>query len=506
MQNYIKQANVNILGGLLAGTFEFSPGLNLVGGENGTMKTKLLQQLRAGTVGVNSVSGKQVRIQSINPKRNSERRAVEQIWQQIRQHNRTLDSLIGERVNAQITDTGFENNYPSLGDLFYVLFDHRAKDGGDRREHMRAVSAELNEVVRAIFQQYEIVSTWDESAGAPVVRIRKGTETQFPIEGLSLGEQEILALVASMYAVRDQVDVYLIDEPEVHLNWHLEQRLFAFMDDLCSRYEKQAIVVTHSRAMFTARFLPKVQFLYWEGNRVKWGPQLSAEQRRRIAGEAIEIIRLGDFARPTFFVEDSAHARVLEAISNKLGTQISVSQCGNSANVKSLFLLGERDGGWPNSFFLVDGDNQGNPLPGRDAFIHLPVYCIDNSLLCPEDLAAVFSKSLGEIQQVLFSAIQRRRVQILKNNRFFEFLMDQLRPDHLTHERLRTLDGSEIIDLVATELGTNVSDLTDRVVAYLATSNLLEARLPKLLIDAIRGPLPARAVSENPVSAAQPTP
>jgi hypothetical protein len=60
---------------------QFLPGLNLVGGENGTLKTKLLQQLRSGTGVVSNVPNVALRIQSINPKRNSERRAAEQIWQ-----------------------------------------------------------------------------------------------------------------------------------------------------------------------------------------------------------------------------------------------------------------------------------------------------------------------------------------------------------------------------------------------------------------------------------------
>lgn len=81
MRNFIKQVNLNILNGVMTGSMQFLPGLNLVGGENGTLKTKLLQQLRSGTGVVSNVPNVALRIQSINPKRNSERRAAEQIWQ-----------------------------------------------------------------------------------------------------------------------------------------------------------------------------------------------------------------------------------------------------------------------------------------------------------------------------------------------------------------------------------------------------------------------------------------
>jgi hypothetical protein len=467
----------------------FSPGLNLIGGENGTLKTKVLQQLR-NNVGVPNIPNTVLKFQCISPKRNSERRAAEQIWQQFRQQNRTLDNVLNERFSAQINDSGFEN-YPSLGELYYLVFEHRTKDGADRRQHMQAVVDEFNKVIQSVFEQYSLVADWNEETGAPKIRIRKGGDVEFPIEGLSLGEQEILGLVTTVYTARDRIDVYLIDEPEVHLNWHLEEKLFAFLDDLCEKHQKQAIVVTHSRAMFTPRYLPKSQFLYWEGDKIKWGPQLTPNQQRRIAGEAIEIIRLGNFSKPTFFVEDSAHVRLLEALAQCFGTSVTITQCGDSANVKSLYKLSELEGGWQNTFFMVDGDNMGNPWPTSTKFIHLPVYCSDNFLLHPEHLAIVFNKNVLDVQKFILEAIYQRRRHILKQNKFFEFLIgllepEYLKPEYLTFDRLAKLDGSEIIDAVASSLGTNVSELTNRVISHLHGSGNLDNLFPKPLLDVLR--------------------
>jgi hypothetical protein len=428
--------------------------------------------------------------------------------QQFRQQNRTLEIVLNERIAAQITDAGIEN-YPSLGDLYYLVFNDRIKDGGNLRQHMQVVVKEFNSVIQSVFQQYELVAEWDEVNGAPNIKIRKAPHAEFPIEGLSLGEQEVLALITSMYAARNRVDVFVIDEPEVHLNWHLEDKLFAFFDDLCERERKQAIIVTHSRAMFTPRYLPKTRFLFWEGGKVKWGPNLTPDQQRRIAGEAIEIIKLGNFSKPTFFVEDAAHTRLLEGLAHCFEVQISITQCGNSPNVKSLLRLSQREGGWRNTLFVVDGDNEGNPFPQFPNFIHLPVYCSDNFLLHPEQLAAAFGKSILEIQTLLRDAILVKRAQILKRNKFLDFLVDQLRilvkrdqilkrnkfldflvdqlrPQDLTYERIGLLDGSEIVETVATKLGTNCADLTDRMISYLKTSNQLHTVFPKALLDALR--------------------
>src|SRR5438445_76408 len=104
---YILTAEVNILDGLLAGSIPFQPGLNIIGGENGTLKTRLLQEIRAGKI--TKVPSTNPRVQAVSPKRNSERRSIQTIVQQVRQQNRKLADLINER---QIQDQAFDN-YPS---------------------------------------------------------------------------------------------------------------------------------------------------------------------------------------------------------------------------------------------------------------------------------------------------------------------------------------------------------------------------------------------------------
>lgn len=487
MQNYIEKANLSILNGILSGTMYFQPGLNLIGGENGTLKTKLLQALRSGA----AVSSRPtaLRFQSINPKRNSARRAVQQILQEFRQQNRTFDTELHQRIQAQIDDSGFIN-YPGLGDLYYLVYEHRAKDGGNRVDHMGLVANEFNAVIQSIFSNYRLVAEWDTSLGAPKIAMTKNNQPEFPVEALSLGEQEILGLVASINSNLEHVDVYLIDEPEVHLNWHLEEKLFAFLDDLCERHKRQAIVVTHSRAMFTSRYLPKSQFLYWSDSKIRWGKQLTPEQRKRIAGEAIEIIRLGEFNKATFFVEDSAHERLVAALAKAMDVAVTISPCGDSPNVKSLFKLSQKDGGWNNSYFLIDGDNQGNPFPRESGFIHLPLYCSDNYLLDPELLAEIFEVRVAEVKDMLRDSIIERRLQFVKKNKwfeFFEFLINQMSANELTYERIGVLDGSEILEPVARRLGSSSEEITARVVEYLNKNGRLGKHFPSALVDAIRG-------------------
>jgi len=485
MGNHISSANFNILNGLLQGAMEFSPGLNIISGENGTLKTQLLQALRGGAA-VASQAGVPLRMQTFSPKRNSERRASEAILQFFRQNNRTWETNLNERVGAPINLTGFDN-YPSLGDLYYLIFEHRCKDGANRVTHMSAVARDFNDVIQTVFPHYEVRAVWDAQLGAPRISMSKNRDVEFPIEGLSMGEQEVLSLILSISSSRDNTDVYLIDEPEVHLNWHLEERLFAFLDDYCNTVGKQAVVVTHSRTIFKPRFFAKAQFLRWgDDQRVTWGKDLTTEQRSRLAGDAIEIVALGDFSKITFFVEDSSHSDVLAALSHFKKGSINVSQCGNSTNVKSLYQYQLTHGQWSNAYFMIDGDNQGNPFPGDDRFIHLPYYCIENLLLDPETLAEIAGQSIDEVRTIIISVIQAKRKVIFQKNKFFEFLADGLTADHINFDRLKSFDASLVVSEILA--GLKLPSLKEVLPRYLAAAQLkgrIEALVPNVLLTAL---------------------
>ena len=425
MGNHIVSANLNILNGTLSGTMEFAPGLNIISGENGTLKTQLLQSLR-GSAAVASEPGQPLRTQAISPKRNSERRTQEAMMQHFRQNNRTWETNLNERVSAPINMHGFDS-YASVGELYFLIFEHRCKDGGDQRAHMTTVSTEFNEVIQTVFPQYYLSPLWDESLGAPRIKMSKNGNVEFPLESLSMGEQEVLSLILTVSTSRESFDVYLIDEPEVHLNWHLEERLFTFVDDFCKQFGKQAIVVTHSRTIFKKRFLAKAQFLSWgEDQRVTWSRELTKQQRTRLAGDAVEIVAMGDFSKVTFFVEDSAHADVVRAVANLFGVEVNISECGNSGNVKSLFKHQRSQGSWSNAVFMIDGDNQGNPFPNEPSFVHLPYYCVENLILDPELLGIISSRSAGDVRSTLLDVFNDKRNEIFKKNKFFEFLADSL--------------------------------------------------------------------------------
>ena len=386
----------------------------------------------------------------------------------------------------QINDGSFEN-YPSLGDLFYFLYEFRCRDGGSQIVHMESVTNDFNEVISDVFPEYNLKSEWNPNPGTPRLRLLKNRTNQVPLEALSLGEQEVLSLITNLYASKEKYDVFLIDEPEVHLNWHLEERLFDYLDSFCNRYEKQMIVVTHSRVIFKERFLRKAKFLYWNDNgKVEYTTELSPEKRRRLAGDAIEILKLGEFTKTTFFVEDEAHEVVVKNLALAIGSEVSVTSCGNSQNVRSMYKRMRTGDDWSNTYFLEDGDNEGTPFLGEKRFIHLSKYCMENYFLDLEIASEVLGKKPEELIQLVLCVLVENKEKILGKWKFLDFLIDQLKPEDITSARLDKFDGSIILRQLLHRLSINRDSYIEKYVVMVKNKDLLAIKFPPELIEAIR--------------------
>ena len=197
-------------------------------------------------------------------------------------------------------------------------------------------------------------------------------------------------------------------------------------------------------------------------------------------------MKLGTSSKTTFFVEDNMHEETITAIADALEVEISVSKCGNSQNVRSFFVYSKRDGGWDNTFFVQDGDNMGNPHSGDETFIHLDKYCMENYLIDPEIAGKITGKNESEIREIIFSAIQQNKEQIFNKNKFFEFLTSLLEIEHITDERLSTLDASLIFDdfleAISMEKGIYITEYISKCIEL----GVLETKFPKKIIEIIK--------------------
>jgi predicted ATPase len=475
MTPYIKSLNPNLLNGSFTVRIDFQPSFNIISGENGTGKTQLLASLkkRPGPGGerfaeqtkieISDGDINSLRVQAISPQINAERKSFLGAFQEMRRNDKKIDQYL-EQINQQMINDSTFVTYPSVAEHYYYEYEELCLDGGDRKKRMEIATDKLNKIIQSIMDNLELHAEWDNTTGNPKLSVCK-SGTEFPIDALSCGEKEILALILNLYLSREKFDVFLIDEPEIHLNWHLEEKLFKHLKEFCSVYQKQIILSTHSRVIFKSEFLNDVQFLYWENGKVICNKEISEDQRRRIAGEAIENIKLGSFGKPTFFVEDNIHALVVKEMAKQANVEILVSVAGNSENVKSLFKLSKNEGKWPNSYFIIDGDNQGNPFPNEINFVHLDKYCMQNYLLDFNVCAEISSKTPDEIQSGILKAIKNNQLAILNKNRFFYFLFERLKEADVTETSLVCLDASKIFPQFIRDIG--FPDEEDFVKAYI---------------------------------------
>jgi hypothetical protein len=487
MSNFITKARVVLLDGIIDSDIQFQGEFNILAGENGTLKTKILAYLKATPSAITKNDpDAPLRLEAISPKRNLELKTTEQILHSLRQTDRTMAKLINELTALKIDDKTFPR-YPSFGELFYLAFDDARRSGGNQEEAMGKVRDEFNAVLTQIFENYSINAEWDSEKGTPRLSIRKNAGSPIPLDGLSLGESEVLAVVLNLYASRDSYDVYLIDEPENHLNWHLETKLFSFFAGFCKQYNKQLIVATHSRAVFQSQFLDSAQFLEWtEGGRIVIREAPTEEIRERLAGEAISVIKLGEFLRATFFVEDRCQEQVIEELKKILGVHVDITKCGNASIVKVVYQYSLQEGGWKNAYFVVDGDNQGNPYPDDLQFIHLDTYCVENYLIYPDVAAAVCGTTPDHIRQLLLNAILQKKSKILHNYKWLSFLLDRLAAADLNTDVLARIDASELLPTVLKKYSITLDKYVGDYVRKCEELGRLDEVFPANLLNALR--------------------
>lgn len=450
----VETVTVNEFDGAINFTIQLSRRLNIVAGENGTGKTRLLQAIKAnsGVQAYGTQSFDPKRVFAINPKRNSERRELNQIVQIMRRENKSFTKFSAEAVNKHFNTGGFDN-YSSFGELFMYYFDKLDRAGDDRTKSMNSVVEDFNSVISSVFAGYEISATWDREQGLPVPILNKRGKA-VPIVGLSCGEAELFSLALNLYSLREEFDIFLIDEPETHLNWHLEKLLFKYLLAFSEQHKKQLVVATHSRVVVDPDFSDYSQFLYWNEDAIGVSPKLPKDQRDKIVEDAYQTLKVNGFSNPTIFCEDESHRIYLDELSQALNVpNYSISKCGTSSNVKSLYQKHLADGGWENCIFVVDGDSQGKWKLAGEKFIQIEKYCIENYAINLIKAAVAYGKSDTEIKAKLVELLKANKHKIFSKSKSLEFLVDLLQPTHMEQERIDQLDASAIFPLFLHWLG-----------------------------------------------------
>lgn len=481
-ENHIQNVTVNLFGGLFSQELSFNNGFNIIAGTNGTGKTQLLMYTLAQRNSTNvkfSHAENKKDIAAFSPKRNAEKILIEQAHNIIRQDPNARISTINAIRNINIED----NNYQTIKPVSVYLAS-KAQDLVDTNTPIitayEKVQKEYESILQKIFN-YTLSFTWNIETRKPnPFIIRKNGQDLNP-QQLSSGENALISLFFAIFDAKDEVPIYLIDEPEVHLNWQLEEKLFQSLNWFCETYKKQIIIVTHSRACFIDPFLSKTQFLVWEEGKIVSKPKPNEEIRSNLAGDLVKIISGITTENKLVHVEDEAQEAVLNALRTSVNKSLEIKKLNGCSEVKKYSEV-FKNLGVDNAYFLIDGDNDevlATDLSTKYCnLIQLKKYCIENYFLDETVLASIDKRTdkSKTIKSLLEEAI--KKVNKPKFKSFKKLIENGI---GLESDILDTIDASEFVKqyLVPSLNFTNRNDFFNEYLTYLKSNNLIETQFPE---------------------------
>jgi len=489
---WIKSIAVYEFDGKLDQTIIFEAGLNILSGVNGTGKTTVLKRLK-DQIGTDRIQkeGTISKIVALSPKRNAEKKAFQTSLQFMKQQNRLSETVLNEFASRTISDHTFEK-YESFGDIYGYEFQDRCRTGGDQIEVMNKLTEEYDKVIKSVFPEYELITSWNDTVGSPDVKLSTKYGVPLDLSLMSCGETEVMALMFNVYFNKENTDVYIIDEPEVHLNWSLEKGLFTFFDNFCTDHQKQIIVTSHSRVIFDPKFRNKVQFFVFRDKKVFIEQDPPKESLEEIAGETVAIISTTAPTQKTFFVEDTNHQIFIQKLLALYSTTAEVVIVKDASGmITNLYKLlksnAELNSKWVNAYLMIDGDGKEEQYKTEPRFIHLMRHCVESYFFDISTTASVLNTTEEELKKEILGLIKVNSKYFNGNHKLFiEQLLGKISYQDVNLELMSFFDASDLLNKLLKTRRIKIETFMKDYLAALKTAGTLELLIDKKLIDAIK--------------------
>ncbi|MEP2540318.1 MAG: hypothetical protein ABJI60_07665, partial [Kangiellaceae bacterium] len=260
-----------------------------------------------------------------------------------------------------------------------------------------------------------------------------------------------------------------------------------------SKFNKQLIISTHSRLIFTDKYYKDVKFLVWEQGHVKCRNEVTEEQQQALVGDLLNVTETILETGNSIFVEDTAQKVAIEHLCAKLNVECNVIICGNCENVKSLFRLSLHESSPVRNrgLFILDGDNTGEDkeFTNEDRIVKLEKYSIESYLLSPVYCAEIFGINEDEVKTDILSIIQRQKGKIFNKGKsalFAQKLVEKLTSDELSEDMFSILDCSKILEIMCSSRKVSYSDYVNQYLDILVKNTELLNSFDDKLIAGIK--------------------
>lgn len=170
-------------------------------------------------------------------------------------------------------DAKMEQNYRRL----YIAYNKYLNDTDCKPSEARAkIIGDLNEAIKQCLD-LEVVSIGDIEADKGTLFFKKADyDKEFDFNVLSSGEKEVIDILLDLYLRKNEYNdtIFLIDEPELHINTSIQRKLLLEINKLVGR-ECQIWIATHSIGFLRAlqdELKNDCQIIQFDGSK-KWASE-----------------------------------------------------------------------------------------------------------------------------------------------------------------------------------------------------------------------------------------
>lgn len=250
--------------------------------------------------------------------------------------NHKVRYLSSNRIGEMEQFRSKTNQYSYSADQFNVG-DQRAKQvrheietaSGDffTMDDRKDVYIKVAERLSILFNR-QIYIRWD-SGNMKVFFEKTETEDEYSVAAEASGLVNVISILAALFD--EDIQVLMIDEPEVSLHPQLQSYLLREIQKSVSRYGKTVIISTHSTQMIafnSINDLSNLIFFTQKKTPIQIHPEIPELENRKLRDFLMrmsQVYKTGFFAKKVLLVEGASDLIICQFLSNRLELNIDVA-------------------------------------------------------------------------------------------------------------------------------------------------------------------------------------